>query len=84
MLDQSSQNNRSATPPTKLALRPREASKALGIGERLLWQLTADGRIPYIKVGRCTLYPVRELQDWLTERAGTEIETNEQKRGHKA
>ena len=53
-----------------LALRPREAAKALGISARHLWQLTKDGQIPCVKVGggtrKTVLYPVSELQTWLT------------------
>jgi excisionase family DNA binding protein len=53
-----------------LALRPREAAKALGISPRLLWQLTHDGHIPCLRVGsgkrRTVLYPVADLQAWLT------------------
>jgi hypothetical protein len=33
-------------PTSPLALRPREAAKALGISPRLLWQLTKDGASP--------------------------------------
>jgi excisionase family DNA binding protein len=52
-----------ATQPIgSLALRPREAAKALGISPRLLWQLTHDGVIPCVRVGggkrRTVLYPV--------------------------
>jgi excisionase family DNA binding protein len=54
-----------------LALRPREAAKALGISPRLLWQLTKDGHIPCVRVGngkrRTVLYPLGDLQAWLTE-----------------
>jgi excisionase family DNA binding protein len=53
-----------------LALRPREAAKALGISPRHLWQLTKDGHIPCVRVGSGTrktvLYPVADLQAWLT------------------
>jgi excisionase family DNA binding protein len=56
-----------------LALRPREAAKALGISARHLWQLTKDGHIPCVRVGSGTrktvLYPVAELQAWLARRA---------------
>lgn len=56
-----------------LALRPREAAKALGISERHLWQLTKDGQIPCVRVGSGTrktvLYPVAELQAWLSRQA---------------
>jgi excisionase family DNA binding protein len=56
-----------------LALRPREAAKALGISTRHLWQLTKDGHIPCVRVGSGTrktvLYPVADLQAWLTRQA---------------
>jgi excisionase family DNA binding protein len=58
-----------------LALRPREAAKALGISPRLLWQLTKDGRIPCVQIGgtkrRTVLYPLAELQAWLSRKAAT-------------
>ena len=61
----------SEVPP--LALRPREAAKALGISARYLWQLTKDGRIPCVRVGggkrKTVLYPVAELRAWLTQQA---------------
>jgi excisionase family DNA binding protein len=56
-----------------LALRPREAAKALGISPRLLWQLTKDGQVPCVRVGngkrQTVLYPLADLQAWLTEQA---------------
>lgn len=56
-----------------LALRPRDAAKALGISPRLLWQLTHDGHVPCVRVGngkrRTVLYPLVDLQAWLTQRA---------------
>jgi excisionase family DNA binding protein len=58
-----------------LALRPREAAKALGISPRLLWQLTKDGHVPCVRVGsgtrKAVLYPVAELRAWLTRQAAT-------------
>jgi excisionase family DNA binding protein len=64
------------TPPSissPLALRPREAAKALGISPRLLWLLTKDGHIPCVRVGsgkrRTVLYPLADLQAWLTRQA---------------
>lgn len=61
--------NRPAT-PAPLALRPRDAAKALGIGQRHLWSLTNRGEIPHVRVGRAVLYPIIELERWLAERAG--------------
>lgn len=56
---------------TPLALRPREAAKALGISPRHLWQLTKDGHIPAVRVGsgkrKTVLYSVTALQAWLNE-----------------
>jgi excisionase family DNA binding protein len=56
-----------------LALRPREAAKALGISPRLLWQLTKDGRIPCVWIGgtkrKTVLYPLADLQAWLSRKA---------------
>jgi excisionase family DNA binding protein len=55
---------------TTLALRPREAAKALNISPRLLWQLTKEGHIPCVRVGtgkrKAVLYPVDALQRWLS------------------
>ncbi len=58
-------------PVPPLALRPKDAARALGIGERKLWEITADrtSGIPHVRFGRSILYPVRELADWLAERA---------------
>lgn len=50
-----------------LALRPKEAAKALGIGERKLWALTNSGELPHARIGRAVVYPVRELQEWLSD-----------------
>ena len=60
--------------PEKLALRPLEAAKALGISPRHLWQLTNDGIVPCVKLGSgkrpVVLYPVKELNTWLSKLAG--------------
>ena len=48
-----------------LAMRPREAAKALGISERTLWEHTERGTIPHIRLGKAILYPVDLLRDWL-------------------
>ncbi len=62
------EQQRSAAVP-RLALRPKEAAAALSIGERLLWSMTNRGEIPHIKLGKCVLYPVAELERWLSEQA---------------
>lgn len=65
---------------TPLALRPRDAAKALGISPRLLWQLTHDGYVPCVRVGsgkrQTVLYPTANLQAWLSQQAETAKEAN--------
>lgn len=56
----------------KLALRAREAAKAIGISPRLLATLVAQKRIPHLYINRALVIPVRELQDWLTSEAAKE------------
>lgn len=53
-----------------LALRPKDAAKALGIGQRLLWTLTHEGTIPHARMGsKAIVYPVDALRAWLAEEA---------------
>ncbi len=62
-----------------LALRPREAAKALGISERMLWSLTAPrGTIPAVRIGTCVLYPVAGLQAWLDRQSQSASEGGRQ------
>jgi excisionase family DNA binding protein len=53
-----------------LALRPREAAKALGISERTLWTLTKAGRIACVRVGRAVLYSIETLRVFLASENG--------------
>lgn len=50
-----------------LALRAPEAARALGLSERQLWTLTNSGEIPSVRLGKCIVYPVDLLREWLTE-----------------
>lgn len=65
---------RTTTPPPEaappaLALRPAAAARALGIGTRLLWEMTNRGEIPCVRIGRCVTYPVALLNEWLARQA---------------
>ena len=55
----------------RLALSPKEAAKALGIGERLLWSKTNAGEIPHVRIGSRVVYPVDALREWMREQAKT-------------
>ncbi len=54
----------------RLALRPREAARALGIGERTLRQILPE--IPHVHVGSAVVIPVDLLREWLRSRARAE------------
>ena len=53
------------TTETRLAVRPAEAARMLGISPRKLWELTNRGEIPAAKAGRVVLYRVTDLDAWL-------------------
>jgi excisionase family DNA binding protein len=62
-------------PPPKaadsaLALRPRDAARALGISERTLWTLTKQGRVPHLRFGKAVRYPVHLLRTWMEQQVG--------------
>ena len=59
--------------PPRLALRPKEAAKALGIGVRLLWSLTNQNQIPHARLGKAVLYPVAGLEAWLADQANGKL-----------
>lgn len=63
------QHDTRSGPGRTLALRPKDAAKALCIGQRKLWELTKAGAIPHTRIGRCIVYPVDALRAWLAERA---------------
>lgn len=58
--------------PVPLAYRPREAARAIGVSIRTLeiWCSNGVGP-PCVKIGggRARLFPVLELQRWLSEKA---------------
>jgi excisionase family DNA binding protein len=56
--------------PGRLGLRPREAARALGIGERTLRQILPE--IPHVRVGSAVVIPVDLLREWLRQRAQME------------
>jgi predicted DNA-binding transcriptional regulator AlpA len=57
---------------TRLLLTARETAEALGICQRTLWQLTADGeltplRLPCRGKARTLRYSVAELERWIAQ-----------------
>ena len=64
----------------QMALRPRDAARALGISTRHLWTLTAQGHIPCVRIGsgerQLVLYPVEVLRVWLASQASQRTPNN--------
>ena len=52
-------------PSETLAFRTREAAKSIGISERHLRQLVANGAIRPAKIGRCCVFARIELERFL-------------------
>ena len=48
-----------------LLLTPAQGSEAPAISPRKLWGMTASGKVPHIKIGRCVRYPIDDLQRWI-------------------
>ena len=54
------------SPTPTLALRPRDAARAIGLGQRKLWSLTSPrGPIRCVRIGRAVRYPVASLEEFL-------------------
>jgi hypothetical protein len=54
------------TEPIRLLVDAREAAAALGVCEKTLWTHTRPrGTIPCIRIGKRTLYSVRDLERWI-------------------
>lgn len=61
--------------PSPIALRPKDAAKALGIGQRKLWELSQPrGPIPCVRVGVCVLYPVELMRAWLAAESAKAVQ----------
>jgi excisionase family DNA binding protein len=51
----------------RLLLTQREAAQALAVSERTLWQLTHDGAIPAVRIGRAVRYRLEDLRAWVAQ-----------------
>lgn len=56
------------TTDVKLALRPNDAARALGVGRDKLFALLADGRIRSFREGNVRLIPVSAIEEYMTQR----------------
>ena len=56
------------TSDVKLALRPNEAARALGVGRDKLFALLAAGAIKSFREGNTRLIPVKAIEEYLAKR----------------
>lgn len=59
----------------KLSLRGREAALALGISERSLARLKAEGKLQFVRVGSAILFEVDDLKAWMQGNKEREVQT---------
>jgi excisionase family DNA binding protein len=60
----------------RLALRPAEATKALGISEKTLRKWMRERELPYARLDGVVLIPRGSLERWIEEHLTTDSETN--------
>lgn len=53
----------------RLLLSYYEAAETLGICERAVWQLVKDGELRAVRIGRSVRIPVKELNQFVTDRS---------------
>ena len=58
----------SSVQPERLALRPAEAAKALGISPRTLRKWMQELELPYARLDGVVLIPRAGLEKWIEER----------------
>jgi excisionase family DNA binding protein len=63
------QSSRSAASTGPLLVGLDEAAELLGLSERTVARLVADGELPSLKVGRRRLFSLRRLEEWAESRA---------------
>ena len=54
----------------RLALRPAEVAKALGLSERTVRQILPE--LPHVRIGTAVVVPIDLLREWLRDRAQQE------------
>jgi len=58
-------DNRRTSVPGQLLMTPKEAAVALRISPRKLWEMTRQGELPYVPMGRCVRYRVLDVEEWI-------------------
>lgn len=69
---ESSRGEHGQQAPEVFLLKSREAAQRLAISERYLYQLTASGEVPCVRVGKLVRYSVETLRRWIKDRESAE------------
>lgn len=56
-------------------MTPKEAASALRISPRKLWEMTRQGELPYVPMGRCVRYGVLDVEGWIAANTRRKIST---------
>ncbi len=65
LYDESQRAQAPLAPNERVAYRPLEAARMLGIGKTTIYRLLEAGVIRSIRVGRCRLIPVEAIKEFL-------------------
>ena len=53
-----------------LLLSVRDTARALAVCQKTIWQLTKDGKLPAVKIGRATRYDVADVRAFIEAAKG--------------
>lgn len=62
-------NGRPLMDSVPILLRPAETARLLAISPRKLWELTNQGALPALRIGRCLRYSRDALMAWVEKQA---------------
>ena len=57
----------------RLLLKVKEVQERLNIGRSKVYDMIAQGELPYIKTGRCIRVPVKALNEWIESQQNKNI-----------
>lgn len=58
---------RNALEESRLLVRPERAARLCDVSRSKLYQMLADGTLPYVRFGRSIRIPVEALKEWIAK-----------------
>jgi excisionase family DNA binding protein len=56
-----------ATPPVSPLLTATAAAKIVGVSQERIWELSRQGKIPTVKIGRTRRYRAESVMEWIVD-----------------